>query len=192
MEFIPEQGTHSHADSSTLILPALSIGNVGQLAVDLLVASSKADRVGFLDSPYVLPCVGNDAYGPVPQGQLALPLEAYESASNGIALIQQRSPAVKDPSPPLVAESKSLGGGPGVLSDLAVSLSNFFNGKRRANFDVAQNPVRRQISSPSIMFKSSRLLATFFPPQYYHINLSLVKNGLPTSHLSHHLSLLVH
>ncbi|XP_004292468.1 PREDICTED: proteasome assembly chaperone 2-like [Fragaria vesca subsp. vesca] len=78
-----------------LVPPALSIGNVGQLAVDLLVASSKADRVGFLDSPYVLPCVGNDAYGPVPQGQLALPLEAYESASNGIALIQQRSPVVK-------------------------------------------------------------------------------------------------
>ncbi|XP_062020370.1 uncharacterized protein LOC133736787 [Rosa rugosa] len=87
MEFIPEEGTHNHADASTLILPALSIGNVGQLAVDLLVASTMAERVGFLDSPYVLPCVGNDAYGPVPQGHLALPLEAYESASNGMALI---------------------------------------------------------------------------------------------------------
>lgn len=54
---------------------------MGQLAVDLLVASSKADRVGFLDSPYVLPCVGNDAYGPVPQGQLALPLEGAHSFS---------------------------------------------------------------------------------------------------------------
>ncbi|KAM5549056.1 hypothetical protein ABKV19_000462 [Rosa sericea] len=95
MEFIPEEGTHNPADASTLILPALSIGNVGQLAVDLLVASTKAERVGFLDSPYVLPCVGNDAYGPVPQGHLALPLEAYESASNGMALIQQRSPVVK-------------------------------------------------------------------------------------------------
>ncbi|PRQ23404.1 putative proteasome assembly chaperone 2 [Rosa chinensis] len=95
MELIPEEGTHNHADSSTLILLALSIGNVGQLAVDLLVASTKAERVGFLDSPYVLPCVGNDAYGPVPQGHLALPLEAYESSSNGMALIQQRSPVVK-------------------------------------------------------------------------------------------------
>ncbi|KAL6209686.1 hypothetical protein ACLB2K_020626 [Fragaria x ananassa] len=95
LEFITEQGTHSDADSTTLILPALSIGNVGQFAVDLLVASMKADRVGFLDSPYVLPCIGNGAYGPVPQGQLALPLEAYELASNGMALIQQRSPVVK-------------------------------------------------------------------------------------------------
>lgn len=55
--------------------PALSIGNVGQLAVDLMVSSTKAERIGYLDDPYVLPCIGNDAYGPVPQGELALPLE---------------------------------------------------------------------------------------------------------------------
>ena len=55
--------------------PALSIGNVGQLAVDLLISSLRTERIGYLDDPYVLPCVGNDAYGPVPQGELALPLE---------------------------------------------------------------------------------------------------------------------
>ncbi|XP_004300040.1 PREDICTED: proteasome assembly chaperone 2 [Fragaria vesca subsp. vesca] len=95
MEFIPEQGKNVLADSSTLILPALSIGNVGQLAVDLLVASTKAERVGYLDTPFILPCVGNDAYGPVPQGELALPLEAYDSSSKSLSLIQQRSPVVK-------------------------------------------------------------------------------------------------
>ncbi|PQM33225.1 proteasome assembly chaperone 2 [Prunus yedoensis var. nudiflora] len=81
MEFVPEQGKHVNGDSSTLILPALSIGNVGQLAVDLLVASTRAERIGYLDTPYVLPCVGNDAYGPVPNGELALPLEAYDSSA---------------------------------------------------------------------------------------------------------------
>lgn len=55
--------------------PALSIGNVGQLAVDLMVSSTGAERIGYLDDPHVLPCVGNDAYGPLPQGELALPLE---------------------------------------------------------------------------------------------------------------------
>lgn len=58
-----------------LMQPALSIGNVGQLAMDLLVASLKAERIGYLDDPYVLPCVGNDAYGLIPNGELALPLE---------------------------------------------------------------------------------------------------------------------
>ncbi|KAI7726549.1 hypothetical protein M8C21_032100 [Ambrosia artemisiifolia] len=95
MDFNLEEGKHLYNECSTLILPALSIGNVGQLAVDLLIASSKADRVGYLDDPNVLPCVGNDAYAPAPQGDLALPLEAYESPSSALTFIQQRSPVVK-------------------------------------------------------------------------------------------------
>lgn len=95
MEFILEDGKHPHDDCSTLIMPALSIGNVGQLAVDLLISSLRAERAGYLDDPYVLPCVGNDAYGPIPQGNLALPLEAYDSSSSRLTLIQQRSPVIK-------------------------------------------------------------------------------------------------
>ncbi|KAG4967107.1 hypothetical protein JHK84_033158 [Glycine max] len=95
MEFVPEEGKHLHEDCSTLILPALSIGNVGQLVADLLISSMGSERVGYLDDPNVLPCVGNDAYGPFPQGDLALPLEAYDSLSNALTIIQQRSPVVK-------------------------------------------------------------------------------------------------
>ncbi|KAI4298397.1 hypothetical protein L6164_031963 [Bauhinia variegata] len=95
MEFVPVEGKQLREECSTLILPALSIGNVGQLAVDLLVSSTRAERVGYLDDPYILPCVGNDAYGPVPQGELALPLEAYDSSSNALTIVQQRSPVVK-------------------------------------------------------------------------------------------------
>lgn len=57
--------------------PALSIGNVGQLAVDLLISSLEAEKIGCLDDPNVLPCVGNDAYTPSPVGKLALPLEGF-------------------------------------------------------------------------------------------------------------------
>ncbi|KAF8405097.1 hypothetical protein HHK36_009995 [Tetracentron sinense] len=95
MEFILEEGKHLHDECSTLILPGLSIGNVGQLAMDLLVSSMGAERIGYLDDPFVLPCVGNDAYGPVPRGDLALPLEAYDSPSNALTIVQQRSPVVK-------------------------------------------------------------------------------------------------
>lgn len=63
----------------TFIQPALSIGNVGQLAVDLLISSTRAERIGYFDEPNVLPCVGNDAYWPTPQGDLALPLEGHSS-----------------------------------------------------------------------------------------------------------------
>ncbi|KAL2927545.1 Proteasome assembly chaperone 2 [Bienertia sinuspersici] len=95
MEFIVEQGKKPHTDCSTLVLPALSIGNVGQLAVDLLISSKRAERIGYLDDPYILPCIGNDAFGPLPQGDLALPLEVYDSASNKLTIVQQRSPVVK-------------------------------------------------------------------------------------------------
>ncbi|XP_042494227.1 proteasome assembly chaperone 2-like [Macadamia integrifolia] len=108
MEFILEDGKHHHEECSTLILPALSIGNVGQLAVDLLVSSMRADKIGYLDDPFVLPCVGNDAYEPVPRGLLALPLEAYDSPSNALTLIQQRSPVVK-----------------GMMVEFAKNLANF-------------------------------------------------------------------
>ncbi|XP_077233182.1 clast3-like protein isoform X2 [Tasmannia lanceolata] len=95
MEFILEDDKDPHPECSTLILPALSIGNVGQLAIDLLISSMRAERIGYLDDPSVLPCVGNDAYGPVPEGDLALSLEAYASPSHALTLIQQRSPIVK-------------------------------------------------------------------------------------------------
>ncbi|XP_020093074.1 proteasome assembly chaperone 2 isoform X2 [Ananas comosus] len=96
MEFAPEdEGRSLSPECPTLLLPGLSIGNVGQLAVDLLIASTRAKRVGWLDAPSVLPCVGNDAYGPVAEGDLALPLEAYESPLHAISLIQQRSPVIK-------------------------------------------------------------------------------------------------
>ncbi|KAK4562890.1 hypothetical protein RGQ29_005396 [Quercus rubra] len=95
MEFVVEEGKKPHDQCSTLLLPALSIGNVGQLAMDLMVSSTRAERIGFFDDPFLLPCVGNDACGPQPQGQLALPLEAYDSSSNALTLVQQRSPVVK-------------------------------------------------------------------------------------------------
>ncbi|XP_071717482.1 uncharacterized protein [Rutidosis leptorrhynchoides] len=95
MEFVLEEGKHLYDECSTLILPALSIGNVGQLAVDLLIASTKAERIGYLDDRNILPCIGNDAYTPTPPGDLALPLEAYESPSSALTFIQQRSPVVK-------------------------------------------------------------------------------------------------
>lgn len=95
MECFLEEGKQLHDECSTLVLPALSIGNVGQLAVDLLVSSMRAARIGYLDDPFILPCIGNNAYEPLPIGELALPLEVYESTSNALTLVQQRSPVIK-------------------------------------------------------------------------------------------------
>ncbi|PIA55554.1 hypothetical protein AQUCO_00700094v1 [Aquilegia coerulea] len=136
MEFVLDKDQHIHDECSTLILPALSIGNVGQLAIDLLVSSSRAERIGYLDDSSVLPCVGNDAYAPVPQGVLALPLEAYESLSNALTLVQQRSPIVK-----------------GMMIEFAKNLADFAatNGKKHVVVLSSLDSGRRQkidMSSP--------------------------------------------
>ncbi|ACO61564.1 predicted protein [Micromonas commoda] len=84
----------------TLILPVVSHGNVGQLATDLLVASvTGARRIGCLDHPALLPCVGRDAFasdeGDGPGGgHIALGMEVYRVGGGGggaLCLAQQRA-----------------------------------------------------------------------------------------------------
>lgn len=53
---------------------------MGQFATDLLISSVRAKKVGYLDESSVLPCVGNDAFAPVPQGDLSLSLEGSSSS----------------------------------------------------------------------------------------------------------------
>lgn len=44
----------------------MSVGNVGQLAADLLVATLRMQRVGWVSDHTVLPLVGNDAFDHTP------------------------------------------------------------------------------------------------------------------------------
>lgn len=42
--------------------PAVSIGNVGQLAIDVLVYNLSLEKIGYLYDSSILPLVGNDAF----------------------------------------------------------------------------------------------------------------------------------
>ena len=60
--------------------PCISVGNVGQLAVDLLINSLRLGRVGYLHDPSLLPLVGNDAFDHTPQsGHLHTAAEGQSS-----------------------------------------------------------------------------------------------------------------
>lgn len=76
----------------------MTIGNVGQLATDLLISTLRLSRVGFLETTAVLPCAGNDAFSHQ-QGNIALSLELYHlqqpDGQLDIYVVQQRSPAAK-------------------------------------------------------------------------------------------------
>jgi proteasome assembly chaperone 2 len=85
---------------STLVLPVVAVGNVAQLAVDLIVNTLQLQRSARLQDPSLLPAVGCKPYDHVPG--LATSLELYQPASGsggGVALVQQRAPAAPGTQP---------------------------------------------------------------------------------------------
>lgn len=84
--------TEADLAGSTIIVPDVSIGNVGQLAVDLLIETFQAERIGRLDDPSVLPCIGSRSFSHLPGP--TFPLELFSIKSNDIPLLilQQRAP----------------------------------------------------------------------------------------------------
>ena len=83
-----------------------AIGNVGQLAMDLLIENTCSTPVAVIESANVLPVVGNDAYSSTSStdsrgetGTLSTSLELFgvpssASASPACFLLQQRGPVV--------------------------------------------------------------------------------------------------
>jgi hypothetical protein len=58
--------------------PAVAFANVGELAVDVLVCTLKAQLAARLDDENLLACAGNNAYSMQPPGLLATALELYQ------------------------------------------------------------------------------------------------------------------
>ncbi|GFR65983.1 proteasome assembly chaperone 2 [Elysia marginata] len=81
----------------TLIVPTVSVGNVGQLAADLVISTLWMERVGFILHPSLLPCVGNNpfAHEDATSCKMSTCCEVYESTSSQVVVIQQRAPFVK-------------------------------------------------------------------------------------------------
>ncbi|WVQ93761.1 hypothetical protein IAU59_000839 [Kwoniella sp. CBS 9459] len=78
--------------NSTLIVPAVSLGNVPQLTSDLLITSLGLKRVGQIgDDDTVAPFAGRGEDGEVVTGGL----EVYGHEGSELFVIQQRSPTLK-------------------------------------------------------------------------------------------------
>lgn len=84
--------------TGTLILPIVSIGNVPQLSIDLLVNNIAPDveLIGYLDNLYLVPFASpidsvSESKTDVKQG-ISTSLELYHSESKNITILQQRSP----------------------------------------------------------------------------------------------------
>lgn len=74
----------------TLIIPSISVGNVGQLTVDLIITTYNLKKVATIWHPGIIPSVGRDPY----QSDLeesCTACELYGSKDTNIAAIQIRS-----------------------------------------------------------------------------------------------------
>jgi len=92
-------------EGSILVLPMVSLGNVPQLAVDLLIHGSHLgpiELVGMLDPCDHIPVVGaldRPALLPTPpspsQHRITTPIQVYQTRDRRYTLVQQRSPVIK-------------------------------------------------------------------------------------------------
>ncbi|CAG8572750.1 3988_t:CDS:2 [Paraglomus occultum] len=84
--FVPERGFNKeNFKGSCLIVPAVSIGNVPQLAVDLLITTLNLKRVGFIEDDSIVSV----------SGAREDTTEGTGSSDQQLTVIQQRAPAHK-------------------------------------------------------------------------------------------------
>ena len=73
--------------------PGEAVGNVGQLAVDLLIVRHNLTRIGYVETPLIQPCAGLNAYDG--SGKVHLAMELYAEASTSVVVLQQRAPVLR-------------------------------------------------------------------------------------------------
>ncbi|XP_063307649.1 proteasome assembly chaperone 2 [Pelobates fuscus] len=81
----------------TLLLPAVSVGNVGQLAIDLIISTLNMPKVGYFYTDCLVPMVGNNPYATNEENakELCTNAEVYALSSRKLAVLQIRSPLIK-------------------------------------------------------------------------------------------------
>ncbi|KAG7279964.1 hypothetical protein CRUP_025216 [Coryphaenoides rupestris] len=95
--FMPVEATPPSFKDFTLILPAIAVGNVGQLAADLLVSTLCMRRVGYLHTACLVPMVGPNPFSSSAQdaAELHTTAEVYTDAEKKLAVLQIRSPVIQ-------------------------------------------------------------------------------------------------
>ncbi|KAM9494047.1 proteasome assembly chaperone 2 [Clarias gariepinus] len=81
----------------TLITPAVSVGNVGQLAADLIISTLDMARVGHFHSDCLIPMAGNNPYsrGEEEAALLSTNAEVYCRSDVRLAVLQIRTPIIQ-------------------------------------------------------------------------------------------------
>ncbi|GAB6032227.1 Proteasome assembly chaperone 2 [Chamberlinius hualienensis] len=81
----------------TIVVPVVCVGNVAQLAVDLLLNSTESEKIGYIYTSYLYSFVGTEALSGGKDrslGNLSTSCEIFRCTGSSTFIIQQRSPII--------------------------------------------------------------------------------------------------
>lgn len=95
--FVPSQKSSPDMKGFTLIMPVVAVGNVGQLAVDLIISTFNMNRVGHIHTDCLIPMAGSNPYstGRGDADGVHTAAEVYMSREMKLAVLQIRSPIIQ-------------------------------------------------------------------------------------------------
>mmetsp|Transcript_20521 Transcript_20521/g.41349 ORF Transcript_20521/g.41349 Transcript_20521/m.41349 type:complete len:359 (-) Transcript_20521:7-1083(-) len=97
--FAPMQGKElGDCKNWTFIIPAVSVGNVAQIAVDLILATAKLEKIGYWYGPSSVPVLCNHPLATKPKKvkpQIALSVEFFRCSKRKVIVVQRRAPLVR-------------------------------------------------------------------------------------------------
>uniref|UniRef100_A0A8C9QC61 Proteasome assembly chaperone 2 n=1 Tax=Spermophilus dauricus TaxID=99837 RepID=A0A8C9QC61_SPEDA len=81
----------------TLLMPAVSVGNVGKFAIDLIISTLNMRKIGYFYTDCLVPIVGNNPYATEEDNstELSTNAEVYSLPSKKLVALQLRSIFIK-------------------------------------------------------------------------------------------------
>ncbi|XP_034374097.1 proteasome assembly chaperone 2 isoform X2 [Arvicanthis niloticus] len=95
--FVPCGESVPDLTNFTLLMPAVSVGNVGQLAIDLIISTLNMCKIGYFYTDCLVPMVGNNPYATEEENsnELSINTEVYSLPSRKLVVLQLRSIFIK-------------------------------------------------------------------------------------------------
>lgn len=76
----------------TFVIPSLAVGNVPQLAVDLIIESLKMTKIGFAFHSAIVPVIGPPAFAHASETEVTTSFEAFVCEEKKLVALQLRAP----------------------------------------------------------------------------------------------------
>ncbi|XP_021573493.1 proteasome assembly chaperone 2-like [Carlito syrichta] len=131
----------------TLLMPAVSVGNVGQLAIDLIISMLNMSKIGYLYTDCLVPIVGNNPYATGEENSIELSInaEVYSLSSRKLMALQLRPIFIKYKTKPVCERLLSWVKGTSCARVIVLSSSHSY---QRNDLQLRSPPFRYLLTPP--------------------------------------------